>query len=329
MMLFVSIMLCFPGTACAATRLHGVVLAVSAKDGTAVVRHDPFGAMPAMTMPFRIVPRARAAQLQAGATIDAEVDTTTEPWTLRNVVSTAAEPLTDEAASPLRRVTSLRVGDRVPEVASFVDQRGRPFRFSALRGQDVVLAFIYTRCQDARMCPLISAKFRALQDRAGHRALQLVEVSLDPAYDRPPVLRRYGQIFGQDPRRWSLVVGDADPTLDFAARFGIGAIPDPQIGIIHSENTVTIDRTGHIAAMRTDTAWTPDELLAQIDALDGHGGNALQRFDLWLKTGAIALCGNAVAGFSGLTDLIAVVVVLAAFAYLLYRLARKIFLENA
>jgi hypothetical protein len=215
---------------------------------------------------------------------------------LRNVVSTAAEPLTDEATSPLRHLIPLRVGDPVPEVASFVDQRGRPFRFATLRGQDVVLAFIYTRCEDARMCPLISATFRALQDRAEHRALHLAR-GVDRPGLRPPA--------GAPPLRPDLRPRPAP--LDTRRR-----------------------RRRPVAAMRTDTAWTPDELPAQIDVLDGHGGNALQRFDLWLKTGAIALCGNAVAGFSGVADLFAAVVILAAFVYLLYRLARKrIFLENA
>ncbi|MDP9105979.1 MAG: copper-binding protein, partial [Candidatus Eremiobacteraeota bacterium] len=74
----------FPGCAGAAERLHGVILAVTPKTGQAIVRHDASGSMPAMTMPFRIVPRARAAQLQAGASIDANVDTKTEPWTLSN-----------------------------------------------------------------------------------------------------------------------------------------------------------------------------------------------------------------------------------------------------
>jgi protein SCO1/2 len=316
MILVVSAMLCFPGTANAAAHLHGVVLAVT-PSGEAIVRHDAVGPMPAMTMPFRIVPRARAAQLQPGDVIDAELDTTTEPWTLRHVTSSTSEPVT-ENESRLRRVTPLRVGDLVPDVPSLVDQAGRPFRFSSLRGQDVVLAFIYTRCQDVRMCPLISAKFRRLQDRAGTRSLHLVEVSIDPAYDRPPVLRRYAATFGADPRRWTLAVGDAEPTLDFAARFGIAALPDPTVGIIHAENTVTIGRDGHILAMRTDTAWLPSELLAEIDADNGHADN-------WLARAG----GNAVAGFSGLTDLAVVVAILAAFCYLLYRIARKIFAESA
>jgi protein SCO1/2 len=327
MIFVVSIMLVvFPGIASAAPRLHGIVLAVTPKTGEAIVRHDAFGSMPGMTMPFRILPRGRAAQLQPGATIDADVDTRTEPWTLRNVSSSSAQPLTSEV-SPLRRVTPLKVGDVVTDTA-FVDQTGKPFRFSQLRGKNVVLSFIYTRCQDARMCPLISAKFRQIQQQAGDRPIHLVEVTLDPTYDRPPVLERYALVFGADPKRWSLVVGDAEPTLNFAAQFGITATPDPNIGIIHAENTVIIAPDGRIRNMMTDTAWLPAEIIAEIDAQDGRASNPLQRLNLWLSAQAVALCGNSVAGFSGLADLAVVIVIFGALAYLVYRLARKIFVES-
>lgn len=290
------------------------------------MRHDAFGSMPAMTMPFRIVPTARAAQLRPGATIDADVDTKTEPWTLSHVDSSSGQPLTTDT-TPFRRVTPVKVGDVVPDTA-FVDQRGRPFRFSELRGQTAVLAFVYTRCQDARMCPLISAKFRQLQELARSRAVHLVEVTLDPAYDRPPVLERYGKVFGADPARWSLVVGDAEPTLNFAAQFGITAFPDPQVGIIHAENTVMIGPDGRVRAMYTDTAWLPGEMLAQIDAQNGLASNPIARLNLWLSAQATALCGNSVAGFSGLADLAVVIVIFAALGYLVYRLARLFFVQE-
>jgi protein SCO1 len=318
----------FPGLASAAPRLHGVVLAVTPKTGEAIVRHDPFGGMPGMTMPFRIVPRERAAQLQPGATIDADVNTKTEPWTLSNVTSTSAQSLTVDNSSPLRRVTRLKIGDTVPDTP-FVDQTGKPFRFSQLRGRDVVLSFIYTRCADARMCPLISAKFGKLQDQMGARKLHLVEVTLDPAYDRPPVLARYGAAYRADPRKWSLVVGDAEPTLNFAAQFGITALPDPTVGLIHAENTVIVDRDGKIRWMQSDAGWLPDEILAQIDANDGVSSNPIARLNLWLSNGFVALCGDSVAGFSGLADLAVVIVIFGALAYLVYRLARKIFVESA
>jgi protein SCO1/2 len=327
MIFVVSIMLLFPGYATAAVRLHGVVLAVTPKTGEVIVRHDAFGSMPAMTMPFRIVPRDRVAQLLPGATIEADVNTKTEPWTLSNVTSSSSQPLTTEN-SPLRRVSPVKIGDVVPDTA-FLDQAGRPFRFSQLRGKDVVLSFIYTRCADARMCPLISAKFAKLQELAGKRDLHLVEVTLDPTYDRPPVLERYARAYNADPRRWSLVVGDAEPTLDFAARFHVTSFPDPNIGIIHAENTVLIGPDGRVRSMMTDTSWLPTEIIAQVDAGHGVASNPLARLNLWLSSTAVALCGNSVAGFSGLADLAVVLALFASLAYLVYRLARKIFIESA
>jgi protein SCO1/2 len=323
MILLLSILLLIPGHALAGQRLHGVVLAVTPKTGQVIVRHDAFGSMPAMTMTFRIVPRERAAQLQPGSQIDADVDTKTDPWTLTHVESIGTKALTD-SGSIIRHVTPLRIGDLVPETP-FIDQTGRPFRFSQLRGEDVVLSFIYTRCQDARMCPLISAKFRQLQQQAGNRALHLVEVSLDPSYDRPPVLARYGATYGADARRWSLVVGDAEPTLDFAARFGIAAIADPNVGLIHDENTVLIDRNGRIRRMISENSWLPSEILATVDEFNGIGANPLARLNLWLSEKAVALCGNSVASFSGLTDLVIALTIFTACGYLLYRIARGIF----
>ncbi|MGA2393315.1 MAG: SCO family protein [Candidatus Lustribacter sp.] len=317
------VMLVGSGTAWAKTeRLHGVVLALLPKDGQAIVHHDAFGSMPSMTMPFQIVPRSQVATLQVGNTIDATVDRSTEPWTLRDVRVSSTLPVTAQP-DVLRRVFPLQIGDIVPDTP-FFDQTGRPFRFSQLRGQDVVLAFIYTRCQDPRMCPLISAKFNALQARIGKRPMHLVEVTLDPSYDRPPVLARYGQTFGANPRDWTLAVGDADPTLNFAARFGISVFPDPVAGLIHTENTIEIGPDGRVSNEITETSWQPDEIIADIDKSRAEAANPIARFDLWLSRTATAIFGNTVAAFNGLTDLAVGLLIFASCGYLVFRLARRI-----
>jgi protein SCO1/2 len=318
------VMLVVPGVANAKTiRVHGLVLAVTPKDGEAIIRHDAFDSMPSMTMPFKIVPKSQAGILQPGNAIDANVDTSTEPWTLSNVTVSSTQAVTSDDSSPLRRVTPLKIGDVVPDTA-FLDQTGKPFKFSDLRGQDVVLAFIYTRCRDPRMCPLISAKFHALQGKFGTRKMHLVAVTLDPSYDRPAVLARYGKMFGADPAKWTFAVGDADPTLNFAAQFGITAFPDQDAGIIHAENTVEIAPDGTIRNMITETAWQPDEILADIDNAHGEASNPIARADLWLSRTATAICGNNVASFSGLGDAGVVLLIVAAFGYLLFRFARAI-----
>ena len=300
-----------PALADAATQqIHGIVLSVTPQTGEAIVRHDAFGGMPSMAMTFRILPRERAKELLPGNEIDATVDTSKDIWTLSNI-----RLITEQAVTPIstQHVDLLRAGDTVPDQA-FLDQNGRPFRFSQLLGQDVVLAFIYTRCQDPQMCPLISTHFNALQRLLGARKAHLVEVTLDPSYDRPPVLARYARLFGADPRRWTLAVGDAQPTLAFAARFGIVVFPDPQIGIIHSENTVEIAPDGTIQRMYPDASWQPATIVADIDARRAAENDPLARLRLWaFDDGPLALG----------------VLVLAAAAYLAFRLGRGMFAKDA
>jgi protein SCO1 len=314
-----------PGAQARAQHLHGVVLSLVPNAGTVIVRHDAFGGMPAMTMTFRILPRARVRELQPGAIIDADVDVTSDPWTLRNVTSTAAQAVT--AGSGARHVAPLHLGDGVPDTA-FVDQNGKPFRFSQLRGQDVVLSFIYTRCQDARMCPLISAKFHALQSAAGKRRVHLVEVTLDPTYDRPPVLARYATAFGADPARWTLAVGDANQTLDFAASFGIATFPDPNTGIIHSENTVLIGPDGSIEEMFADPSRTPAEFVAAIDAEHDGASSPQARLRRWASKTAAGLVESVSAHSGGLRGFIVLAIAVAALGYLARRLYRAISTGN-
>ncbi len=272
-------------------------------------------------MPFRVVPRSMISHLRVGNVVDGSVDTSTEPWTLRDVTVRAQTSLLHE--SLIHDVPLLGIGDHIPDVP-LIDQRGRPFSLDALHGGRVVMAFIYTRCRDARMCPLISAKFHTLAGLIGKRRIHLVEVTLDPSFDRPSVLARYGEGFQADPKRWTLATGDPNTVLDFTARFGITTIDDEKFGIIHSERTVMIDAAGAIEELIDTTAWQPDEIIAQIDAENGGYANPVARFNLWLSSAAVAICGNRVGGFSGLTDLAIVFAIVIAFGYLLLRLARKI-----
>lgn len=68
---------------------------------------------------------------------------------------------------------------------------GEPLALSDLRGKVVVLTFLYTSCPDT--CPLITSKLAQLHDEFGERAkdLAFLIVSVDPARDTVPRVRRY------------------------------------------------------------------------------------------------------------------------------------------
>ena len=161
-----------------------------------------------------------------------------------------------------RAVAPLKLGDAVP-ATRFVDQDGVAFAFAQVAGNFALVSFVYTRCRDADVCPLISAKFARLQNRLGSD-VRLVEVTLDPAYDRPPVLRRYARQFGFRSNRVTLLTGEPNDVLEFAARFGITAFSDPEYGLVHDATTALIDRQGRLGELFPQNSWTPDEIVSVV-----------------------------------------------------------------
>jgi protein SCO1 len=68
------------------------------------------------------------------------------------------------------------------------DQYGRSASLSALRGQPVVLGFLYTRCGGP--CEVIAQQIRGALDELS-RPVPVLLVSVDPAGDTPPAVRRF------------------------------------------------------------------------------------------------------------------------------------------
>ena len=309
-----------PGAAGAHTGdFRGVVLSIQASRGQAIVRHEALGGMPGATAAYTIVPSSDLKRLHPDDRISARVDDAKKPPELREIAILPAAAA-GGALQSIANLHILREGERLPQTR-FVDQRGRPFTFASLLGRDVVLAFIYTRCRDARMCPLITAKFGQLESAFRGRDVSLVEVTLDPEYDTPPVLTKYARLFGAS---WTFATGSPGAVLDFDAQFGIQPFADPQFGLIHTERTVLADKRGVIRYLIDDPAWEPAGIVAQVDQIDNRSNNWFARADLALSRAAVAVCGDRVAGFSGLLDLLVFVVIVAAFGWGFYRIGRAI-----
>lgn len=86
-----------------------------------------------------------------------------------------------------------------------VDAEGSRHRlFDYLGDRYVVLSFIYTRCGDARGCPLATGVLQKVHRRIAENPdladrVRLVTLSFDPARDRPEVMQRYASARGVDP----------------------------------------------------------------------------------------------------------------------------------
>jgi protein SCO1/2 len=239
--------------------------------------------------------------------------TTAPPAIVSQALHRSAMTMPMPAVPPRPFVPVLREGDAVPSTA-LLDQRGRPFSFANANGRTTVVSFIYTRCRDAQMCPLVAAKFARMQRELRGTPIRLVTVTLDPAHDTPHVLARYGAAYGADPAIWTFVTGPAATIDDVAGRLGI-VVERPRSGVIvHSEAAVIIDASGRIARFIDGAAWLPDDVLGAARQVAAIPDDPLHRVRLWLASSASALCGGRGATplsvGAGLTLLVTITVVL-------------------
>ncbi|MEO6913395.1 MAG: SCO family protein [Candidatus Baltobacteraceae bacterium] len=163
-------------------------------------------------------------------------------------------------------VSELQIGDLVPST-TLIDQNGAPFSLAGFRGQPIVLTFVYTRCKERDECPLISGKFHELQSAFAHTDTHLVEVTLDPRYDRPAALAKYARQFDANPKRWTFGTGDPKTVFRFDSQFGVDPYPSKKGDIIHGLDTAVIDRSGVIRNEMYDARWSPKTIIAEVNAL--------------------------------------------------------------
>jgi len=178
---------------------EGVVgLRVDAAQRSIVVSHRAIpGYMGAMTMPFRVAPREDLTKLTAGTRIDFQLRVGSET-VARRLKPRVARIEGVDLPKPANKIA---IGAELPDF-SLIDQSGRAVRLSQFRGRVIALDFIYTRCPLPDVCPRLSANFAYLAKRLRGRDLELLSITLDPAYDRPEVLAEYARRWQADRDTW-------------------------------------------------------------------------------------------------------------------------------
>jgi cytochrome oxidase Cu insertion factor (SCO1/SenC/PrrC family) len=274
--------------AAALAPFHGIVLSQS--DGRhAIVRSAPITKMVAsQTRAYAIDPPI--GSLKAGTGLDAFLDRSTQPWTLRDAVPAPAFA----AGLPVPgRTQPVDFGTLLPR-ATFIDQDGHMVNLrDAFAGKTALISFIFTRCPDTDVCIAISSKYTQLERALDPKRFALVEISLDPPYDSPAVLRAYGVQFSRDPHIWTLLSGQGLATERVLDAFGISSLQnDDTQNYIHSDKLFIVAPNGRVAYVVDTAGWDPRGVEAEARSVDGMTSNAFERFKLSLIASVVALCGG-------------------------------------
>ena len=134
------------------------------------------------------------------------------------------------------------------------DQDGRAVRFysDVLRGNVVVVNFIFTRCTEA--CPLLTRRMngvrRDLGDRFG-REVRFVSISVDPEFDTPQEMRRFAEKQEAAHTGWTWLTGKKEDVDRVLARLGevVASPGDHSTGFLAANV-----RTGHWTRIRPDAS---------------------------------------------------------------------------
>jgi protein SCO1/2 len=131
--------------------------------------------------------------------------------------------------------------------ASWRDQTGRALRLGDLAGRPRVLAMIFTHCEYA--CPRILAELRALERElpaSPEAGPGFVLVSFDVLRDEPAALAAYAEAQGLDPRRWTLLHGEAGAVRELSVVLDVAYRAEATGGFAHASVINVLDAEGRL-----------------------------------------------------------------------------------
>ena len=263
--------LCFVLCSCGKSERHydfnGRVVSKVPATHTLVVDHESIpGFMSAMTMPYPVAVNVDLGGVETGDQITARVVVNKDgDYELTKVAVTDSSHRQEE----VKETRQLFPGEEIPDV-ELVNQDGKKIRLSDFRGKTVLLTFIYTRCPMPTFCPRLSSLFAAVEKELGkdpkeYSRTQLISVSIDPKFDTPPVLRKYGLAYlGEDEKRfehWSFTVPTPENLKKLAQAFAL-IYEEEDNQIAHSMSTVLIGPGGRLIKEWNVSDWTSAEAVA-------------------------------------------------------------------
>ncbi len=253
---------------------RGLVREVSPDRKSIVVRHEEIpDYMPKMTMELTVKNTNELKSISEGDLITFNLVVDKESHYIDQIrkVGKSNEAKTDTSPAPSEKLLSeLKPGDLLPDV-TLIDESGQSIRISDFRGKAVAFTFIFSRCPLPDYCPRMNKHFDEarnflLKDGSASTNWQFLSISFDPEFDKPPVLKRYGDTYrhGNDDR-WLFaaispdVLSSVAPRLDFRFSREGGSFS-------HNLRTVVLDTKGRIFKQFDNNLWSANDLAKAMQA---------------------------------------------------------------
>ncbi|MGE6376367.1 SCO family protein [Peribacillus muralis] len=158
---------------------------------------------------------------------------------------------------------------------SYIDQDGKPFSKSDLKGKVWVADFIFTSCET--VCPPMTSNMSKLQQQLkdeGVEDVEFVSFSVDPEIDKPEVMKKYGNQFNVDYRNWHFLTGYGQEEIEQFALDNFKTLvkkPEKEDQVIHGTSFFLMDQEGKIIRDYTGLQDIPfEDIIKHIKILQNY-----------------------------------------------------------
>lgn len=247
--------------------VRGVVLGKSAVLQKITVHQEVIrNFAPEMNAVYKITDPAIFKRLQTGDEITGEV--VLAPNSVNNRLEHVA--ITSGPKAGKLPPHQLLIGETVPEIP-MVNQDGQKVDFGKYLGKAVLITFVDSKCTED--CPIITRRFAEInrllaQNATAYARSKLITISIDPANDTPPVLRRYGleYLHGKPAgfSHWEFVDLTPANLKRLATAFGVEYYATKD-DISHTLVVALIGRDGRLIQMWGGDKWNPAVLASAVE----------------------------------------------------------------
>jgi protein SCO1 len=161
--------------------------------------------------------------------------------------------------------------DCLPNLA-LIDQNGQSFNLSSLKGQYVLINFIYTGCSGT--CPMLTSKMSMVEKKLTPelaKKVRLVSVTLDPEHDNPAQLLKYANEHGANGADWIFLTGTRAQVDAYLATFLIKRTREPDGSIDHVTTSFLLGPDGRQIRQYDGITVTPSTLADDLNRALANG----------------------------------------------------------
>ena len=156
------------------------------------------------------------------------------------------------------------------------DQDGNSLSLEDLKGKPIAMSFIFTRCPNPQMCPLIVTAMARLQNDLEQAGLAdqvwLTLLSYDPVFDTPARLKRYGADRGLRFTNAKMLRPDPNQFRELLHEFQIGVDYNADGSIGHFIELLVIDHKGRFVRDYQGDIWSNQRVLDDLKKLVAESG---------------------------------------------------------